>query len=246
MPFADLLTPELAAAAAVAVLASFISGFAGFGLNLVMTPILALLFSPIEAIPVITVLGLVNVVRMLGGTWRHMDKREVVIMGLTSILTVPLGAWILSNVDAGLMKRVIAGVVLLFTLILLLGWQYRGPRNAATHVGVGMLSGVLNSGVGIGGPPVVLYQLARTGDPSIGRANLVGFFTILAAVTIVTFLFSGALDATAGARAGMLAPFVLTGTWLGMKMFHPRSAPFYRRIVLGFLLCVSVMIVVLG
>lgn len=246
MPLADLLTVELAAAAVVALVASFISGFAGFGLNLVMTPILALLFSPIEAIPVITVLGLVNVVRMLGGTWRHMDRREVVVMGLTSILTVPLGAWILTNADAGLMKRVIAGVVLLFTLILLLGWQYRGPRNTATHVGVGMLSGVLNSGVGIGGPPVVLYQLARTGDPAIGRANLVGFFTILAAVTIVTFLANGALDATAGVRAGLLTPFVLAGTWMGMKLFHPRSAPFYRRIVLGFLLCVSVMIVVLG
>ena len=88
MPLVELLTPELAAAAAVAVVASFISGFAGFGLNLVMTPILALLFSPIEAIPVITVLGLVNVVRMLGGTWRHMDKREVVIMGLTLICAV--------------------------------------------------------------------------------------------------------------------------------------------------------------
>ena len=92
----------------------------------------------------------------------------------------------------------------------------------------------------------MLYQLPRTGDPSVGRANLVGFFTILAAVTIVTFLVNGALDATAGLRAGALAPFVLAGTWLGMKMFHPRSAPFYRRIVLGFLLCVSVMIVVLG
>ena len=246
MSLAALLTPELAAAAVVAVVASFISGFAGFGLNLVMTPILALLFSPIEAIPVITVLGLVNVVRMLGGTWRHMDKREVVIMGLTSILTVPLGAWILSNVDAGLMKRVIAGVVLVFTLILLLGWRYHGPRNTATHAGVGLLSGVLNSGVGIGGPPVVLYQLARGGDPSVGRANLVGFFAILALVTIVAFLFSGALDVTAGIRSGLLAPFVLAGTWMGMKMFHPRSAPFYRRIVLGFLLCVSVMIVVLG
>lgn len=167
-------------------------------------------------------------------------------MGLTSILTVPLGAWILTNVDAGMMKRVIAAVVLLFTLILLLGWRYRGPRNTATHIGVGMLSGVLNSGVGIGGPPVVLYQLARSGDPAVGRANLVGFFAILAAVTIVTFLGNGALDATAGMRAGLLTPFVLTGTWLGMRMFNPRSAPFYRRIVLGFLLCVSVMIVVLG
>ena len=241
-----LLTPELAVAAGVAVIASFISGFAGFGLNLVMTPVLVLLFSPVQAIPVITVLGFVNVVRMLSVTWRLIDRREVIVMGLTSILTVPLGAWVLVSVDAGLMKRAIAAVVLLFTLALLFGWRYRGPRTTATHMGVGLVSGLLNSGVGIGGPPVVLYQLARTGDPAIGRANLVGYFTILATVTIVTFLANGALDATAGARAGLLAPFVLAGTWAGMKSFNPKSAPFYRRITLGFLICVSVMMILLG
>jgi len=246
MPIADLLTVELAVAAAVALVAACISGFAGFGLNLVMTPVLAILFSPLEAIPVITVLGFINVVRMLGGTWRHMDKREVVVMGLCSIVTVPLGAWVLVNADATLMKRAIAAVVLLFTLVLLFGWRYRGPRNAATHAGVGLISGFLNSGVGIGGPPVVLYQLARHGDPSVGRANLVGFFAILALVTMLVFLASGALDATAGLRAGLLAPFVLGGTWVGMTLFNPKSVPLYRRITLAFLLCVSVMIVVLG
>jgi len=246
MPLVELLTIELLAAAGIAVIASFISGFAGFGLNLVMTPILALLFSPVEAIPVITVLGLVNVVRMLGGTWKHMDRREVVVMGLTSIVTVPLGAWVLVSVDADLMKRAIAGIVLLFTLILMLGWRYHGPRTTATHAGVGLLSGFLNSGVGIGGPPVVLYQLARPGDPTVGRANLVGFFTILAVATIIAYLFNGALDATAGLRAGLLAPFVLGGTWFGMRLYNPKNAPLYRKVALGFLLCVSVMIVLLG
>jgi len=186
------------------------------------------------------------VLRMLGGAWRLVDRREVLVMGLSSALTVPLGAWVLVTADADLMKRAIAAVVLLFTLVLLAGWRYRGPRNCATHTGVGLLSGALNSGVGIGGPPVVLYQLARTGDPAVGRANLIGFFTILAAVTIVAFLANGALDGVAAARSALLAPAVLAGTWAGMRCFNPRSAPFYRRIALAFLLGVSVMIVVLG
>ncbi len=245
MFLADLLTIELVAAAAAGFVAAVISGFAGFGLNLVMTPILVVLFSPVEAIPVVTIMGLVNSVRMLGGTWRLIDRKEVLTLGGVCIITVPLGAWVLVSVDGDIMKRAIAAFVVIFTLIMLTGWQYRGPRNMGTHVGVGMIGGFLNSSVGIGGPPVVLYQLARGGDPAIGRANLVGFFTILSAVTLITFAVDGALDSRALYRSALIMPFVLLGTWLGMSCFNPSSAHLYRRIALGFLLCVSVMIVVI-
>ena len=246
MLFADILTLTFAAAFGVAFAGALISGFAGFGLNLVVTPILAALLSPVEAVPVVTILGLVNALRMLGGTWRHIDRREVLIMGLVSIVTVPIGAWLLVTIDAVLMRRVIAGVVILFTLVLLAGWRYRGQRTTATHAVVGALSGLLNSGVGIGGPPVVLYQLARDGDPAIGRANLVGFFSILAVVTIISFSINGAMDGVAVWRGALLTPAVLVGTWMGMRHFSAASAPTYRRITMGFLLVVSVIIVVLG
>jgi hypothetical protein len=246
MPFAEILTLTFAAAVAVAFAGALISGFAGFGLNLVVTPILAALLSPVEAIPVVTILGLVNAVRMLGGTWRHIDRREVLVMGLVSIATVPLGAWVLVSVDAALMRRAIAAVVILFTLVLLAGWRYRGRRTVVTHAVVGALSGLLNSGVGIGGPPVVLYQLARDGDPAIGRANLVGFFTILAVVTLASFAVNGALDGVAIGRGILLAPAVLLGTWIGMRHFSATSAPTYRRITMGFLLVISAVIVILG
>ncbi|MBT4906931.1 MAG: sulfite exporter TauE/SafE family protein [Alphaproteobacteria bacterium] len=246
MPFADLLTLELVGAAAAGFVAAVISGFAGFGLNLVMTPILVVLFSPVEAIPVITVMGLVNSARVLGGTWRLVDRKEVLVLGSVCIFTVPIGAWVLVSADAEIMKRAIAAFVIIFTLIMLTGWQYRGPRNVATHVGIGMIGGFLNSSVGIGGPPVVLYQLARGGDPSIGRANLAGFFAILATVTLVTFAIDGVLDGVALRRSGLIIPFVLLGTWIGMRSFNPASVHLYRRLTLGFLLCVSVMIVVIG
>ena len=246
MPLADLMTLELAGAAAAGLVAALISGFAGFGLNLVMMPILAVLFSPVEAIPIVTIMGLVNAVRMLGGTWRLIDRREVLILGCVSVFTVPLGAWVLINADAELMRRAISAFVVFFTLIMLIGWRYRGPRNTATHIGVGLIAGFLNAGVGIGGPPVVLYQLARDGDPAIGRANLVGFFTILALVTLIVFSLEGVMNETALTRSGFVLPFVLLGTWIGMRSFNPATVHLHRRFALGFLLAVSVMIVVIG
>jgi uncharacterized protein len=246
MLLTDVMTLELAGAAAAGLVAALISGFAGFGLNLVMMPILAVLFSPVEAIPIVTIMGLVNAVRMLGGTWRLIDRREVLILGCVSVFTVPLGAWVMINAEPELMRRVIAAIVIFFTLIMLIGWRYRGPRNTATHVGVGLIAGFLNAGVGIGGPPVVLYQLARDGDPAIGRANLVGFFTILALVTLIVFSFEGVMNETALTRSGFVLPFVLLGTWIGMRSFNPATVHLHRRFALGFLLAVSAMIVVIG
>ena len=246
MPLADLLSPELAIGAVTALVAAFISGFAGFGLNLTMTPVLALLFSPVEAVPIVTVLGVVNLLRMVDGTWRHVEAREVLTLGLGACVTVPLGALLLIDADPVAMRRAISGLVALFTLILLLGWRYRGPRSLATHAGTGLVSGLINGSAGIGGPPVVLYQLARGGDPTVGRANLVGFFGLLTVATLVTFLANDLLDEAVALRSAVLAPFVAFGTWTGMKAFSPRNIPLYRRVALGFLLCVSVMILLLG
>ncbi len=92
----------------------------------------------------------------------------------------------------------------------------------------------------------MLYQLARDGDPAIRRANLVGFFSILSIVSVVSFTINGAMGGTAVMRDVFLAPAVLVGTWIGMRHFSTASAPTYRRITLGFLLVVSAVIIVLG
>lgn len=235
MPFADLLTVELAAAAATGFVASAVCGFTGFGLNLAMAPVLAALFSPVEAIPVVVAMGLMASGRMLGDAWPLIDRREVSILGAAAILAAPVGAWVLATADQDLTRRAIAAFVIVFSLILLAGWRYRGPRNAAIHAGVGAIGGFLNASVGVGGPPVVLHQLARAGDPAVGRANLVGFFVIV-----------GVFDRLALARSVLLAPFVLVGVRIGMRGFNPANAHLYRRVALGFLLCVSIAIVTIG
>ena len=246
MSFADLLTFELAAAAAIGLVAATVSGFAGFGLNLLMTPVLALLFAPVEAVPIVAAMGLASTARMLGGTWRWIDRREVAILGGMSVLAVPAGAWVLVHAPPDAMRRAIAAVVIVFTLVMLAGWRYRGPRNAATHAVVGLAAGFLNAGVGIGGPPVVLYQLARAGDAIVARANLVGFFSLLSVATMAVFAVGGVMDAAAVARSAVLLPFVLAGTWLGMRGFDAGGAHLWRRVALAFLLCVSALMVALG
>ena len=250
MSLADLLTFELAAAAATGLVAAAVSGFAGFGLNLLMTPVLALLFAPVEAVPIVAAMGLASATRMLGGTWRWIDRREVAILGAAAALAVPLGAWVLVHAPPDVMRRAIAAMVIVCTLVLLAGWRYRGPRNGATHAAVGLLAGFLNAGVGIGGPPVVLYQLARAGQgshaPIVARANLVGFFSLLSVATMAVFIAGGVMDGVAAARSAVLLPFVLAGTWIGMKGFAAGGARLWRRIALGFLLCVSALMVALG
>ncbi len=250
MPLADLLTLELAAAAATGLVAATVSGFTGFGLNLLMTPVLALLFAPVEAVPIVTAMGLVGGIRMLGSTWRWIDRREVAILAAAAALTVPLGAWVLVHAPPDVMRRAIAAMVIVCTLALLAGWHYRGPRNAATHATVGLLAGFLNAGVGIGGPPVVLYQLARAGQgghaPIVARANLVGVFFLLSVATMGALIAHGAVDKAAAARSAALLPFVLAGTWIGMRGFAAGGARLWRRIALGFLLCVSALMVALG
>ena len=60
-------------------------------------------------------------------------------------------------------------------------------------------------------------QLARPGDPTVGRANLVGFFTILAMATIVCampLVLQGNCTQAVGPAGGVARPGArVVGRW---------------------------------
>ncbi len=64
-----------------------------------------------------------------------------------------------------MLRRWIAGVVVVFSLLLLNGARYEGPQRPATSIALGAFSGVLVGATGIGGPPIILYLLSGPDRP---------------------------------------------------------------------------------
>lgn len=239
MPPADLFSIELAFAAAVTVAAGLIRGFSGFGSAMVLSPLLSLIYGPVQAVATMILLETAVTVQLLPGVARRARWREIGPMAAAACVTVPLGGYILLTVDAMIMRRLIAGVLLVFVLIMLRGWRYRGPRRLSISIGVAAVSGTMVSSVGMGGPPVLLYWFSGSDSADQNRTNIIAYFAVLTAAVLVTFIVNGTIGLETVWRAAVLTPLFLVAAHLGSRAFRRSSEALYRRVALIFLFAVA-------
>lgn len=214
------LTPTQLGVALLATLAAaFVRGLAGFGMAILLVPVLGLAVAPHEAVVVANWLGLLIGLVGLKAIVGQSERSAFTISGL-AMLATPLGVWLLTVTDPALARLLIALIALgSFVLVLL-------PKRAAEHLpgraetGVtGLLSGVLTGFAGMPGPPVVPYYLRRAIPPQLARASMMTIFL----ATSVAGVTSALLLRVATWREPLLAialfPAVLLGNWLGHKAF---------------------------
>lgn len=236
----DSFAPErLALAALVGAVAGVIRGITGFGGAMVMSPPLALLLGPLLAVPIALLLESVAAAPMLAQL-RHLVRWRVIgPIILAACVTLPLGTYVLLSVDPLVMRRVIAAVVIVFSLLLLRGWRYSGPRRASTGAGLGALSGLMTGATGMGGPPVVLYLLAGPDPIAVTRANLTFFVGAINLAGVVSVAVGGLLGAHALGLTLLLAPGYYLGMVAGTRLFSRFNDTRFRRFTLFFMLAVA-------
>jgi uncharacterized membrane protein YfcA len=236
----DSYAPEvLAGAVAIAAIAGVVRGITGFGGAMVMSPPMALLLGPLAAVPVVLLLESVAATPMLARARRLVRWRLIGPILATACVTVPVGTWILLSVDPQVMRRVIAGVVVLFSLVLLRGWRYHGEQRVATGLGLGAVSGTMVGATSMGGPPVILYLLAGPDPIDTTRANLTWFVGGISFAGVVMMAASGVLGREALLLAALLAPGYYGGIVLGTRLFAGFNDQRFRRFTLALMLVVS-------
>ncbi len=238
------LTPEQIGVALVAALvAAFVRGLAGFGMALLLVPILGLAIAPQSAVITATILGLLIGLVGLRKIIGHSEASAKPI-ALLAIVFTPVGLLLLRWSDPDLARVLIAFVALgAFVMVLL-------PQRAASHVPskvetgfTGIASGVLTGFAGMPGPPVIPYYLRRPITPQTARASMMAVFLC---TSISGCLAAWALGMT-GLREAILAlalyPAVLLGNWLGSLAFG-RIEPIVWRLFTGTVLGAAALIAV--
>jgi uncharacterized protein len=86
---------------AVALLASVLTFFSGFGLGTLLMPAFALFFAIEKAVALTAVVHFLNGVFKLTLVWRHIDRTAVVRFGVPAIAGAFAGAWVLVWLSGG-------------------------------------------------------------------------------------------------------------------------------------------------
>lgn len=240
----DSFAPEVVAlAAVVAALAGVIRGITGFGGAMVMSPPFALLLGPLVAVPVVLLLEGIAATPMLVQLRREVRWRVIGPIIAAAYVTMPLGTWLLVSADPHVMRRAIAGVVIVFSLLLLRGWRYAGRQRLATGVGLGAISGTMLGATSLGGPPVILYLLAGPDPIDTTRANLTYYLGALCLAGLALLWLNGVLGAPGLWLAAALAPGYYLGMVLGIRLFARFDDQRFRRFTLVFMMLVATGIV---
>jgi hypothetical protein len=222
-------------AAIVSFIAGMVRGFTGFGTPLLMGPLLAIMFGPAGMVPVIAAAEIFISTMLVPRVWRDAEPRAIALIWLGGLPLLPLGTWLLAVVDPGIVKKVVALVVLFAAIVLALGWRYRGPRNAPLALGVGGVGGLLGGLVGFAGPPVLLYILSQPGSIARARANLILYFGGASIAIFVSCLAGGLIDRAALLRAAAITPVVIAGVLLGQRFYGRASEASARSVALAML-----------
>ncbi|QKG70796.1 sulfite exporter TauE/SafE family protein [Erythrobacter mangrovi] len=203
--------------ALVATLASaYVRGLAGFGLAILLVPVLALALKPVEAVLIASMLGLMIGLTEIRWLINQAERSAWHIGGMVVLTTAP-GMALLAITPAPVARLLIALVALsAFVAVLIPPREPEIPGRLNTLL-TGAASGVLTGFAGMPGPPVVPYYVGRSIPREVAKASMVLVFTIASTTGIASGLALGMMHWRLLLLALALFPVVLIGNALGHR-----------------------------
>lgn len=235
----------LALSLLIALAGGLVRGVTGFGGGLVMTLPLAYVLGPQIAVPAMLLLEAFAAAPMVPAAIALARFRVIVPICVAAAMGAPIGVTLLVGTDPQLLRRLIAAIVILFSLLLLKDFRLKGPHRLATSIALGASSGVLVGAVGIGGPPIIIYLLSGPDPIAITRANLTLCTIALSVAALAAMAMRGAVGWTAGREALLMAPLFYGGVMIGARLFPLFDERRFRRFTLLLLASVSTVLLFL-
>jgi uncharacterized membrane protein YfcA len=225
--FGGFTAAQLAVAFGAALGSAFVRGLTGFGMAILLVPVLALALPPVEAVVLTNALSLMIGATEIRTLVRDAEPTAWGIGGLV-VLTTPLGLYALSLTGTDVARLVIALIALsAFVAILLPRRGAKVPGKLATS-GVGVLSGLMTGYAGMPGPPVVPYYAGRELPRATIKASMQLIFTIAAGAGLASATWLGILRVELLLFALLMLPMIIAGNRLGARISGRISDPVWR------------------
>ena len=138
--------------------AAFVRGVSGFGLALILAPILLLLMNAKSTVVVNLLLAIISNLVVLPLSFRQIYIKGILPMVVFTIPGIIIGTWIITIIDPLILKIVIGTVTVISVMPLAVGISKTFRKEKLVGGFSGFLSGLLGASTSLGGPPVVLFM----------------------------------------------------------------------------------------
>lgn len=203
-------------------LAASMQAATGFGYAVLAVPVYLMLLPAREAVQINILLSFMVMAVMTAGLWRHAPWKLIGRVSLGSVIGAPMGLYFLSQAPDRLVKAVV-GVVLTGFLVFVI--QRRRARPVQAHDRppdrpfaegmAGLVGGALGAGIGMPGPPLLVYFGLAGGGKDIVRPAIMAYLLIAFGGIALMNWGSVGFGASVWPLCAWLAPSALAGCAAG-------------------------------
>tara|TARA_B100000780_G_C21072685_1_gene431708 strand:- start:338 stop:1099 length:762 start_codon:yes stop_codon:yes gene_type:complete len=222
-------------------IASIIRSFNGFGFSATCVSGFSFILPAIEIVPIILILEVVISIFMFPYVWKVIDWKFVFQILIGILIGSPIGLYLLKYLSPHITHLSICLIIILFSFLLIKGFSSKKINNNYLKNLVGIISGTLNGLSTLGGLPVALFLLVTSIEPAVIRGSLAALFFITDFYAFTLSSFVGIVDLTTIYRTIPLIAVLPVGVFIGNKFFIKSKKDSYRKIVLYFLITISVI-----
>ena len=168
---------------------------------------------------------------------------EIVPIVVAGIIGALIGGWVLGKLDIAEYKDIFGIAVLVVIIAITVGGMFKMPFSLprASILGpvCGFLVGVFITGMGVGGPLLVLFFMSQGWGRQATRASMALYFIFMGTAVIVSY---GLNDLYTPARSTLLIASIVPATLaalLGDRIAKSLTDVVWRRAVVGLVLASS-------
>ena len=230
--------PGMLIIAIVAFGAGMIRGFTGFGGPAFILAILTIFFTPYSVVSKILVVDFFASVYLFFAVYRDINWRSTLFMVIPTMLAMPIGHWLLLELDPVMMKRIMSVIIALACVALLIGYRYKKPLTRPLLVLVGVLAGIVFGGTYIALLAAIAILLGPYNKVE-GRTLIItwSFFTVIGFALISAYSGTTTMSDVTVALPGAVT--YMLGTWLGSRGFKNSSEKLFRGAAVSTLLVLA-------
>lgn len=241
----DGLSLELSLFVVATFAGALVAGLSGFAFGLVAASIWLYILTPLQTATLIIAFGLIVQGYSVWKLRRALDWKKLWPFVAGAAIGVPAGVTALTWMNPGHVRTGIGVFLILYCLYALLRPALAPIKSggAAADAGVGFFNGMLGGMTGLAGILVTIWCGLRGWPKDVQR-------TVFQPVAVAIFLMSAVWLGARGTVtpetiklfiAGL--PFLLLGTWLGLKLFGRLDEKAFRTVVLLLLLLSAAVLI---
>jgi uncharacterized protein len=214
-------------------LASFLSSIGGFAFSAICG---ALLFhmgdDPVEVVQIMMMCSIANQAKMTWELRRNFDWSSLRWFLTGGIFGMPIGVWLLLNVDKGLYIHAVGVFLVVYGGYMLFRRPFVLRQHIACDIAAGFLGGITGGVMGFPGASVTIWCSTKGWDKNRQRAVFQPFILILqiAALVLIGMVRSGHHIAD-DPFSFVYIPAGLIGTALGLAFYQKLSDKQFSRAV---------------